>query len=84
MLLAFFNVDVAADGARRAVARVGSPQFDPAGEVGHYRVGQLLLRGHLQPLVPQGLEDQAVFGVTGNDRRARLAPGAQAVAGIDQ
>src|SRR5205085_2566742 len=65
------------------LARVGRARRDPALEVGGDGRRQPLLRRHLQTVVPQRLENQTLLGVAGDDGRAGVAAGADAVAGVE-
>ena len=65
----------AARGMCRAIAAgPGSTQRDPAGEDGDFLRAELAVGGHLEPLVVDRLDDQALLGLAGHDRRSRLAP----------
>ena len=66
---------VATRGMCRAIAAgPGSTQRDPAGEDGDFLRVELAVGGHLEPLVVDRLDDQALLGLAGHDRRSRLAP----------
>ena len=62
-------------GMCRAVdAGPGSTQGDPAGEDGDFLRAELAVGGHLEPRIVDRLDDQALLGLAGHDRRPRLAP----------
>ena len=62
-------------GMGRAIAAgPGCTQGDPAGEDGDFLRAELAGGGHLEPLVVDRLDEQALVGLAGHDRRSRLAP----------
>src|SRR5947209_10361960 len=69
---------------RPALARVEGAGLDPRLEVLDHAPGQLTLGRHLQLVVAQRLEQQALARVARHDRRPALAPLADAVARIQQ
>ena len=55
------------------IARVRGPQAHPKLEIGDYAVRQLLLGRHDQPIVTQGLDEQALHRLAGHDRGCGVA-----------
>ncbi len=72
------------DRGRRPGPRIGHPHLEPGREVGDHAVGQLALRRHLQALVADGVEQQALFLVAGHECRPALAPLEHPVAGVEE
>ena len=68
------------------VLRVGRAHLDPGLEVGDDRVGELGLRGHpeLVVAVADRPDQQALVRVAGHDRRAGVAPAAEALPAVEQ
>ena len=74
-LLSFGEVDFPfLSGRRGPVARVGSTQLNPPAEIGNHRFGQLSRGGHLEAVVTQRLQQQALFGFARNNAGTGLAP----------
>lgn len=89
MFTAFREVDAAARGRGLAVARVGSAQENPFLEIGDDVGGELAAafwRGHLEVLVgvADGLEEEALLQVAGDDGMAGVAALARAGAGVEE
>ena len=73
-------------GSRRRLldARVGGPLIDPGREVGDDCVREFSLRRHLERLLLQGLNEQTLFCIAGNDRRPGVASLEQGRAAIER
>ena len=89
MFTAFREVDAAARGRGLAVARVGRAHENPLLEVGDDIGGELaavLGRGHLEIFVgvADGLEEEALLQVAGNDGVAGVAALTRAGAGVEE
>ena len=80
------DVDLALDDVRRLVARIGRAHLHPGLEVGDHRVGQLLLRRHLEVLilVVDRLDEQTFLRIARDDRRPQVAPLAHPCARVEE
>ena len=65
-------------------ARIGRAEFHPLDEVVYDRCGQARFRRHLEVLVAQRLDEEALVGTAGDQCGAGFAAGEEAVAGVEE